>query len=72
MTSLAEIEETVIRPLTRAEKEQLIKDVQKMLEEEELSRMFPPDKVFEISSIPLSPDDPVGQASQHTKHIQMR
>lgn len=67
--SLAEIEEKVIRPLTRAEKEQLIKDVQKMLEEEELSRMFPPDKEFEISSIPLSPDDPVGQASQQLQKV---
>lgn len=31
--SLAEIEEKVIRPLTRAEKEQLIKDIQAMLNE---------------------------------------
>lgn len=44
--SLAEIEEKVIRPLTREEKWQLIEDVQKMLREEEndpLKKLIPGD-----------------------------
>lgn len=58
MMQLAEIERQHIQPLTRAEKEQLIKDIQRMLDEEDLREMgFVPGAVFPVESPGAIADD---------------
>ncbi|MCP4108605.1 MAG: hypothetical protein GY749_24165, partial [Desulfobacteraceae bacterium] len=60
--SLPELEKEYIQPLTRTEKWQLIKDIQKMLqqeeraEEEELRKIFKPGTVYEIATPSLAYD----------------
>ena len=60
--SLIEIEEQVIKPLTTAEKKQLIRDIQAMFVDEQIERhgdemlreMFPPGVVYEIATPNIS------------------
>lgn len=56
--SLLTIEEEA-KTLTRAEKLQLIADITKMLQEEEpdISEYFDPDKVYEVVSQNVTPDN---------------
>ncbi len=69
--SLLEIEEKHIQPLTRAEKEQLIEDVQRMLQEEELREMgIYPGVVCEISTPNIFLDEHAeAQASTALEHL---
>lgn len=67
---LMEIEKQYIEPMSRAEKEQLIRDVQRMLVDEEieqhgdeiLRQMFPPGMVYEIATPNVTPDASDGEA----------
>jgi hypothetical protein len=59
-----DIEKQYIEPMSRAEKEQLIRDVQRMLVDDEieqhgdeiLRQMFPPGMVYEIATPNVTPD----------------
>ncbi len=60
--SLIELEKKHIRPLTRAEKWQLMRDIQDMLQQEEkaaeesvLRKIFKPGTVYEVATPSLSP-----------------
>ncbi|MCP4397264.1 MAG: hypothetical protein GY801_08205 [bacterium] len=56
--SLAEIEKKHIEPLIRAEKEQLIKDIQRMLDDELLKEQgVVPGAVYEIHTPNITTDD---------------
>ena len=61
--SLLELEQTYIRPLTRAEKWQLITDIQEMLKREEatakltVENIFTPGMVYEIATPSIAPCD---------------
>ena len=62
--SLLELEKEYIRSLTRAEKWQLIRDIQEMLQQEERTKeesrlweIFPPGMVYEIATPFSVPDD---------------
>jgi hypothetical protein len=67
---LADIEEYV-KPLSKAEKEQLIRDIQRMLfdemvaehGEEMLREMIDPNVEYEITTPTISPDDSGAQAA---------
>ena len=78
--SLTEIEEQVIKPLTTAEKKQLIRDIQAMLIDEQiehhgeemLREMFPPEMVYEIATPNIVPDasdmEALSQLRQEREH----
>lgn len=69
--SVIEIEQQ-IKPLSRADKLQLIKDIQDMLREEspELSDMFEPGKVYDIVSPDITPDASTTAAQQLQRAIE--
>jgi len=70
--SLAEIEKKHIEPLTRAEKEQLIKDIQRMLDDEWLKEQgVVSGGVYEIQTPNMTTDDSelisIGQVMEQLK-----
>ncbi|MCP4107229.1 MAG: hypothetical protein GY749_17085 [Desulfobacteraceae bacterium] len=76
--SLPELEKEYIRPLTRTEKWQIIKDIRKMLQQEEraeeegeLRKIFKPGTVYEIATPSLAYDgDDAETAAQLQKILE--
>jgi len=67
---LLDIEQDVIKPLSRREKLQLIADITQMLQEEdELSRYFQPGVVYEVATPNLTPDDSAMLAAQQLQKV---
>ena len=74
--SLSELEKEHIRPLTRAEKWQLIKDIQEMLLQEEkaeeelaLRKIFKPGVVYEIATPSLFPGANDSKAAEQLRKL---
>ncbi len=74
--SLIELEQIHIQPLTRAEKRQLIKDIRKMLQQEEekeeerqLSKIFKPGAEYEVATYSLAPDDTDTKAAAQLREL---
>lgn len=77
---LLDVEKQYIKPMSRSEKEQLIRDVQRMLVDEEieqhgdeiLRQMFPPGMVYEITTPNVTPDatdkEALAQLRQEREH----
>ncbi len=75
--SLPELEKEYIQPVTRTEKWQLIKDIQKMLQQEEraeeeegeLRKIFKPGTVYEIATPSLAHDGNDAKAAAQLQKI---
>jgi len=74
--SLRELEQTYIQPLTRAEKWQLIADIQEMLKREEETKakltagnIFTPGMVYEIATPSIAPHDDDAKAAAQLRTI---
>ena len=69
---LTEIE-AQIKPLSRAEKEQLMQDIQKMLDvevdEQELRKIFKPETVYEIATPMIAPDEDDARAAAQLRKV---